>query len=47
MVNVEHLDDIENVDCRWYIEGVGAVSGKDLEKALKTYYRGLYESFRE
>ena len=47
MVNVEPLDEIEDADCRWYIEGVGAVFGKDLEKELKTYYRGLREAFRE
>ena len=47
MVNVEPLDDIEDVDCWWYIEGVGTVFGKDLDKDLKTYYRELYESYRD
>jgi len=37
MVNIEPYDNIKDVDCRWKIEGWRLVSGKDLEKELKTF----------
>ena len=38
MVDVTPYDDLSDVDCRWYIEGVGLVFGKDLEKTLKEHF---------
>lgn len=39
MVEVTPFDDLDDVDCRWQIEGVGIVFGRDIEKELKAYYR--------
>ena len=39
MVNVTPYDNLDDIDCRWQIEGYGLVFGKDLDKNLKDYYR--------
>jgi hypothetical protein len=40
MVDVRPYDKITDVDCRWEIEGVGLVFGKDLDAELKKYFGG-------
>ena len=41
MIKIEPWDNLDDVDCRWKIEGWGLVFEKDLVKELRLYARNL------